>query len=65
MKQRVHAAFLVCLERLTKRSNARKGAPSYSEERAAQAAFLHFAIAAAERISEKNAAFWPKSIITD
>jgi undecaprenyl-diphosphatase len=27
--------------------------------------FLHFAIAATERISEKNAAFWPKSSITD
>jgi undecaprenyl-diphosphatase len=34
-------------------------------DRRAQGVFLHLAIAATERISEKNAAFWPKSIGTD
>ena len=38
---------------------------SYSDEGTTQGAFLHLAIAAEWRIGEKNAAFGPKSIITD
>jgi undecaprenyl-diphosphatase len=37
---------------------------NYPSDRWTQAAFLHFAIAALDRISEKNAAFRPKSITT-
>src|SRR5690242_12839714 len=38
-----------------------KREPSYPSNRCV----WHLAIAATDRISEKNAAFWPKSIITD
>jgi undecaprenyl-diphosphatase len=41
------------------------GPPTYSGRDATQGAFLHLAIAARIRISEKNPAFGPKSIITD
>src|SRR6202012_3732983 len=57
VKQRVHVTFLVCLRRLTKRSNLEKGTANYPWDRGAQAAFLHLAIAALWRISEKNAHF--------
>src|SRR6202007_1690623 len=45
--------------------NGHERGANYSDGRKAQGVFLHFAIAATERISEKNAAFWPKSSITD
>jgi hypothetical protein len=44
---------------------AKKGASNYPSKRTAQGVFLYLSIATGERISEKDAAFGSKSIITD
>jgi hypothetical protein len=64
MKQRVHEAFEYCV--VFKKPPTPFAGPNYPSGRAWQGrVFAFFAIAAAERISEKSAAFRPKSIITE